>query len=55
MSTYINKFHIKNNQYSKEVLTCTEKPVKYKGHLIYHRIKGSNGGNEFNIVKDGVM
>jgi len=52
--TYLNKFHNPRNQYSSEYLNCDTPPVEYKGFLVFHRIVSKeNGGNVFDIVKDG--
>jgi hypothetical protein len=49
-TTYRNKFHIPGSRHSEEILSTDAKPVKYKGYLIYERVKGSI----WDVVKDGV-
>ena len=49
-ATYINSFHNPNNADSKEILSCDSDAIKYKGYLIYQRIKSTC----FDVVKDGI-
>lgn len=48
--TYSNSFHNPLNRDSKPEIICESKPVEYKGHLIFERIKGVC----YDVVKDGV-
>lgn len=50
MAKYKNPFHSPKNMDSKPVITTDAKPIKYKGYLIYERIKGVC----FDIVKNGI-
>lgn len=50
MAKYRNKFYSPKYQDSKPVIETNAEPVKYKGYLIYERIKGIC----FDVVKNGV-
>jgi len=49
-TTYKNSFHVTGSKDTHEWLSTNAKPTKYKGWLIYERVKGS----VWDVVKDGV-
>lgn len=55
MATYRNSFFDSVCGHDPEIYTTDAAPVEYKGHLLYHRIKGSKPGRHcWDVVKDGV-
>ena len=52
---YINSFYNSRYQDSKFEIETDIVPIKYKGYLIYHRLRTTfEYGDIFEVVKDGV-
>jgi len=52
---YKNPWHNPHDRMSKEYFETNVRPAKYKGYLIYHRIRSNaKGGDCYDVVRDGV-
>jgi len=49
---YENPWHDPTDRMSRSHFETDIRPVKYRGYLIYHRIKSSSGGDCYDVVKD---
>jgi hypothetical protein len=54
MKTYRNSFYESDKKFRQPFFKIDTKPILYKGYEIYHRIRGNNGGDIFDIVENGV-
>jgi len=50
-ATYKNPFYTQGDRFSRPEYTVEVRPYKYKGYLIYQRIRNT----VFDVVKDGVI
>ena len=52
---YRNPWHKPRDRMSSPQFLCDVRPAKYRGYLIYHRIRSTvRGGDVYDVVKGGV-